>query len=342
MATQYSSDFKLRVVKLVSEKDFSIYSVAKQLEISSRSIRRWLKRFQETGSVDRHAREVSAYKVHQKHVDFALQYIKEHNTISLKDLNNILISTFDDYAITPQWLGKVLRANNETRKRVRKFHDPKTRFGKPIDRKRMKQDFYARVKQWPLDHIICLDETAVQLFMHKNYARCRIGKRCILQTHDNRIFKSYTLLVAISSSRVVGWILFEDGGTDTEKLVHFIQKHINSHYRNHLVIMDNVGAHRHPSVRQAIENGGNELLYSVPFFSRSNAIEHLFSQLKHYLRDAVPKSIEELRDAIRMTLQTKIKPKNLQGYFNLAYGQPPPVGETRHNRRLRVPPRYKT
>lgn len=150
--------------------------------------------------------------------------------------------------------------------------------------------------------------------MHKNYARCRIGKRCILQTHDNKIFKSYTLLVAISSSRVVGWILFENGGTDTEKLVHCIRQHINSHYRNHLVIMDNAGAHRHPSVRQTIENGGNELLYSVPFFPRSNAIEHLFSQLKHYLRDAVPKSLDELSGAIRMTLQTKIKPKNLQGY----------------------------
>lgn len=343
MGEHRSNDFKLTIVRQVLENNKSIRSLAKQFDLSSRSIRRWIAKYQENGNVKREPRDVEAYKVHQKHVEFALKYIGNNNTVSMKDLDNILRSEFEDYDVTPQWLGQVLRANNQTRKRLRKYHDPKKRFNKPIDRAELKRQFYGEVKKYPLDHIISLDETAVQLQMTKSYARCHIGKRCVLTTTDNSIFKSYTLIVAITANKIVGWRLFDEKGTTTERLEIFLKDYVTDQYQKHLVVMDNAGAHRNEVIRKAIEASGNKLLYSVLFYPRSNgAVEALFSQLKHYLRDAKVKTFEELHAFIGIILKSKIKPIHLRNYFAFVYGDPPPLEQrTKPNKRLKVPPKYK-
>ena len=44
------------------------------------------------------------------------------------------------------------------------------------------------------------------------YSRCELGKRCIVKTDDSYLFRKFTLLVAISNSKCIGWILYEKGG----------------------------------------------------------------------------------------------------------------------------------
>lgn len=196
---------------------------------------------------------------------FIVQQVLKGNTIySLSkqfDISKNTIKRWDgmgwDFDITEQWLGKVLKVNDITRKQVRKYHSPYYRYGKVVDRSQLKSRFYDKVKEFPLDRIICLDETAVQLYMHRNYARCNIGERCSITTTSNTVFKSYTLLVAISSSKVVGWKLYEEGGTNEHRLIDFVTEFITSKYHDHLVIMDNAPSHRKETVKQAIENNGN-------------------------------------------------------------------------------------
>lgn len=48
------------------------------------------------------------------------------------------------------------------------------------------------IRKHSIDDIICLNETAVQLFMYKSYSRCRLGRRCVVRTSKNTTFKSYT------------------------------------------------------------------------------------------------------------------------------------------------------
>jgi hypothetical protein len=66
--------------------------------------------------------------------------------------------TFD---ISPQHLGQIVRDNNKTRKRTRHEHFPKERYKKPIDKQIELDKFYSKVKQFPINKIICLDETSV-------------------------------------------------------------------------------------------------------------------------------------------------------------------------------------
>ena len=64
------------------------------------------------------------------------------------------------FSITPQHLGQIVRDNNmpnAQRKRTRHEHFPKERYKKPIDKQTELDKFYSKVKQFPINKIICLD-----------------------------------------------------------------------------------------------------------------------------------------------------------------------------------------
>ena len=69
--------------------------------------------------------------------------------------------------------------------------------------------FYNRVKQFPMNKIICLDETSVGSALKPTYSRCELGRRCVIKTSKQFVFRKFTLLVAISNSKCVGKELYE-------------------------------------------------------------------------------------------------------------------------------------
>ena len=67
-----------------------------------------------------------------------------------------------------------------------------------------------------------------------------------------------------------------------KRMVEFIENFINSKYTNHLIIMDNAGAHKNKLVKSVITKSKNYLHYSIPYRPKTNAIETWFSQFKHH------------------------------------------------------------
>jgi len=62
----------------------------------------------------------------------------------------------------------------------------------------------------------------------------------------------------------------------------------------HLVIMDNLAAHKVAGVRQAIEACGATLLYLPPYSPDLNPIENAFAKLKALLRKAAERTVAGL------------------------------------------------
>src|SRR5256886_8116118 len=61
-----------------------------------------------------------------------------------------------------------------------------------------------------------------------------------------------------------------------------------------IVVLDNLGAHKVPGVRQAIEAAGAKLLYLPPYSPDFNPIELAFSKFKWLLRTAAERTVESL------------------------------------------------
>jgi len=99
----------------------------------------------------------------------------------------------------------------------------------------------------------------------------------------------HNLLFAITANKIVDYVLYKDikGGLKTNNIIDFYNNSIKDKYKNYLIIMDNAVIHRSKIIRQIIEEGNNDLLYSVPYHPETNAIEEFFSQLKHYIKRKV-------------------------------------------------------
>lgn len=59
-----------------------------------------------------------------------------------------------------------------------------------------------------------------------------------------------------------------------------------------VVIMDNLGSHKGPSVRKAVRSAGAKLLFLPPYSPDLNPIEQVFAKLKLLLRKAAERSLE--------------------------------------------------
>lgn len=144
-----------------------------------------------------------------------------------------------------------------------------------------------------------------------------MGKRCSYKTTDNKVFKKYSLLIAINTKCVVGWKLYEEGAVNSECLKDFIAEHITANYEDNLVIMDNAGFHKTQDVKQKIQKR-NMFLYSIPYYPRSNPIENFFSKLKYYIKKKSPLTYQQINKAIEDAIHN-MKEKEFKNYFYYAF-----------------------
>ena len=315
MVKHKTEDYKLSAVNYYIKNKVSMDKVCEIFD----SLSRWVNRYEKDKSIKRYSRKSISYKITKGQVTYVLTLLKQNQQITMTELVKLVKKKYKDFDITPQWLGKVLRDNNKTRKRTRHEHFPIMKYKKPINKKEELNKFYKEISKYKLNKIISLDETSISPAMIAEYSRCESGKRCVVKTDDSFFFHKFTLLVAISNSKCIGWTLYEKGGMTKERLVEFMNTFIFNKYKNHLIILDNAGSHRNNFVKDAITNSGNNYLFSIPYTPKTNPIEGMFNQLKHYLKlNKKVLKFNEIKQEIKRAF-TKIKKQHYKNYFLYAY-----------------------
>ena len=341
MPSHKSEDYKITAVKFHLENESSFVNTCKIFKCSERSLKRWIEKYKTQHNITRNNRSSISYKITQEQVKDALQLLKENEQITMNELQYQLQKQHKTLDISPQHLGTILRENNKTRKRTRHSHFPVVRYKKPIFKQTEMSKFYSGISKYSMDKIISIDETAIRPVMMNEYSRCELGKRCIFKTDDTFMFRKYTLLVAISNSKCIGWTMFEKGAMNKERLVEFMKEYIFRKYKDHLIVMDNAGGHRNNYVWNAITESGNQYLHSVPYTPITNPIEAFFNQVKHYLKQN--KSVlryNELNKSVENAI-AKVKPENYRNYFNYAYDKEQFKIPSKHSTRRRTLKKYK-
>ena len=149
----------------------------------------------------------------------------------------------------------------------------------------------------------------------KHHCYNDVGKRCVITTQSQEVFKKYTAIFAIGYNGVLGWTLYEKSGINSERLKIFLEEHITSKYKNKVIILDNASSHRNEIIRDLV-NKNNKILYAVPYQHFTNAIEHYFNILKSKLQKLEGLTFNELKLNIRKVI--KEIPK--ETYKNLLIG----------------------
>ena len=66
----------------------------------------------------------------------------------------------------------------------------------------MMKTFFKNTDKFSLSKMISIDETSIYANMVSSYSRCKLGRRCIKRTKDNKVFIKFTLVCAINNKGV--------------------------------------------------------------------------------------------------------------------------------------------
>jgi transposase len=315
-----SDDYKLGAVKYYLKHNDSMDKVCEIFDCKKSTLKGWVDKYKTTKNLTRKNRKPISYKINKEQVKTAVNIIDNNEQITMDELLFSMKQRYKDFDITPQHLGSIIRNNNRTRKRTRHQHFPKERRKQLTDKNKEMETFYNEIRKYPLDKIICLDETSIGSHLKPSYSRCYIGKRCVIKTNNNFVFRSFTLLVAINNSICVGKSFYEKGGTTKERMVEFIEKQLAPKYKDHLIILDNAKSHNNDMVKEAIVKSGNQYLFTVPYSPVTNAVEMWFNQLKTQIKkNRNVYTFDGLSTNIDKAI-ARIKQENYRNYFYYAYG----------------------
>jgi transposase len=322
MTKHKTEDYKNSAVKyyLNNDKGDGYKRTCKIFDCKKSTFRDWVKRYKTSKNLTRINRKQISYKITKPQVNTALELLKQNEQLTMNELVIDIKKKYPSFDITPQHLGQIVRDNNKTRKRTRHEHFPNERYKKPINKQTELNKFYSKINQFHINKIICLDETSVGSALKPTYSRCNLGRRCVIKTSNQFVFRKFTLLVAISNTKCVGKELYDKGGMTKERLLEFLEKHIFSNYKDHLIILDNAGSHNNELIKNAITKSGNTYLFCIPYTPKTDAIEEYFNQIKTYMKkNRNVDNYQQLENNVNKSIE-KVKPENYKNYFQHAYG----------------------
>jgi len=221
---------------------------------------RWVERYDKEKSIKRYNTKPISYKITKEQVKYILDELRKNKTITLEDLLNKTKEKFKDFDISIKHLSRIIKDNYISLKLTHLRHEPIKRFGKDIDINKNIKEFYKEIKKYKIEDIICIDETSINALQNRYHCYNDIGKRCVIKTQSQEVFKKYTGIFAISSNGIEGWDLYEKGGINVDRLYNFLEQNITSKYKNKLIILDNASSHRHEKIKELI-NKNNNLLH---------------------------------------------------------------------------------
>ena len=320
MTIHKSIDYKITAVNYYLVEDKTQEEVCKIFSCSPRSLLRWVNHYEKEGNVDIHHRKPVAYKIKKEYVKFIMEEIKKNKTITIEDLLFLLKTKYPKLELHKSHLHRIINDNNITLKLTRIRHEPIKRFGKDININDKIKDFYEEVKKYKIEDIISIDETSIRSLQKRHHCYSQRGKRCVIKTQSQEVFKKYTGVFAISVGGVVNWDLYEKSGINTDRLIDFLEHNITNKLRNKLIILDNSSSHRNQRIKDLV-NKHNNILYAVPYQHFTNSIENYFSMLKSRLQKLEGLRYEDLKRNINKVI-SEIPKEKYENIFKGAYERP--------------------
>jgi len=114
-----SNDYKLGAVKYYLKHNDSMDKVCEIFDCKKSTLKGWIDRYRNTKNITRKNRKPISYKINKEQVRSAVNMIDNNEQFTMDELLFSMKQKYKDLDITRRHLGRVIRANNRTRKRTR-------------------------------------------------------------------------------------------------------------------------------------------------------------------------------------------------------------------------------
>lgn len=119
---------------------------------------------------------------------------------------------------------------------------------------------------------------------------------------------------AISQNKVLAMKTI-DRGMNGQNFQQFLIEELTPNlWKGAVVVMDNLPAHKVNGITKIIEDVGAKVIYLSPYSPEFNPIEHLWSQLKIFLRKFSPKTHKAVDQLLKIALMLSY-PKHFRNWF---------------------------
>jgi transposase len=117
------------------------------------------------------------------------------------------------------------------------------------------------------------------------------GRRLVAKAPHGH-WKTMTFIAALRCDRIDAPLVL-DGPINGQSFAAYIEQVLAPTLRKgDIVILDNLGSHKGAAVRSAIRAVGARLLFLPPYSPDLNPIEQVFAKLKHRMREAAERTVE--------------------------------------------------
>lgn len=171
--------------------------------------------------------------------------------------------------------------------------------------------------------LVFIDETWVKTNMAPLRGWAPIGERLPGPAPFGH-WKTSTFIGALRHDRIdAPWVF--DGPVNGNVFRTYVERVLVPTLKpGDVVVMDNLGSHKGPSIRRAIRAVGAKLLYLPPYSPDLNPIEQAFSKIKHWLRDAAARTRDSLWRKLGAILE-RLTPQECANYLiNAGYASMKP------------------
>ena len=175
-----------------------------------------------------------------------------------------------------------------------------------------------RARQGDVDanRLVFIDETWVKTNMAPLRGWSQRGERLIGKAPHGR-WRTLTFIAALRVDRIDAPCVF-DGPINGQKFLAYVERFLLPTLRpRDIVVLDNLGSHKSKAVRAAIRSSGAHRIFLPPYSPDLNPIEQAFAKLKHWLRNAQPRSIDEIHTSLAPILDN-FTPEQCAAFFKNA------------------------
>lgn len=186
------------------------------------------------------------------------------------------------------------------------------------ENRRRREAFVEQIATIAPEDLIYLDESGVSTQMTRLYGRAERGQR-VEDTVPGGHWKMLTVLGAMDHTGMLATMTVE-AATDREVFLAYLDHVLCPKLRpGHVVVMDNLSAHKVAGVRERIEACGASLLYLPPYSPDLNPIEKAWAKLKQGLRAVAARTVDALQYAIAGLLPS-LSHHDASNWFHLRFG----------------------
>jgi transposase len=161
--------------------------------------------------------------------------------------------------------------------------------------------------------LIFIDETWTKTNMTPIRGWCMRGQRLLSKVPHGH-WKTLTFVAGLRCDGICAPCVL-DGPINGRSFLAWIEQCLVPTLRpRDIVVMDNLGSHKGPAVRQAIRAAGARLIFLPPYSPDFNPIEQAIAKLKILLRKKAARTVEKTWESIG-SLLGDFTPKECSNYL---------------------------